>query len=50
MVYDYIFENTHSISVIGTNKKKDTILDRITVNRKMGIQLRNGYKSMYSMR
>ena len=49
-IYDYIFENAHSLPVIDTNKRRGIINDRLTVNRKVGIELRNEYSSMYSMR
>jgi hypothetical protein len=49
-IYDYIFENSHSLPVIDTNKRRGIINDRLTVNRKIGIELRNKYSSMYSMR
>ena len=49
-IYDYIFENAHSLPVIDTNKRRGIIDERLTVNRKIGIELRNEYSSMYSMR
>ncbi len=49
-IYDYIFENAHSLPVIDTNKRGGIINDRLTVNRRIGIELRKGYSSMYSMR
>ena len=49
-IYDYIFENAHSLPVIDTNKRRGIINDRLTVNRKIGIELRKEYSSMYSMR
>ena len=39
-VYDYIFENTHAIPVIDTNRRRGIIEDRLTFNRKLGIALR----------
>ena len=49
-IYDYIFENAHSLPVIDTNKRRGIINDRLTVNRRIGTELRNEYSSMYSMR
>ena len=49
-IYDYIFENAHSLPVIDTNKRRGIINDRLTVNRRIGIELRKEYSSMYSMR
>ena len=49
-IYDYIFENAHSLPVIDTNRRRGIINDRLTVNRRIGIELRNEYSSMYSMR
>ena len=39
-VYDYVFENTHSIPVIDTNKRRGIINDRLTVNRKIGNRIK----------
>ena len=49
-IYDYVFENTHSIPVIDTNGRRDIRPERLTVNRKIGIDLRREYSSMYSLR
>ena len=49
-VYDYIFENTHSLPVIDTNRRRGIINDRLTVNRKIGIELRKRESSMYKLR
>jgi len=49
-IYDYIFENTHSIPVIDTNKRRGIRPERLTVNRRIGIDLRKEYSSMYSLR
>ena len=49
-IYDYIFENAHSLPGIDTNNRRGIINDRLTVNRKIGIELRNEYSSMYTMR
>ena len=39
-IYDYVFENTHSIPVIDTNGRRGIRPERLTVNRKIGIDLR----------
>ena len=49
-IYDYIFENIHSLSVIDTNKRRDIINESFTVSRRIGIELIKEYSSMYSMR
>ncbi len=48
--YDYVFENTHSIPVIDTNRRRGIIQERLSVNRNIGIDLRKEYSSMYSLR
>ena len=35
-IYDYIFENAHSLLVIDTNKRRRIINERLTMNRKIG--------------
>ena len=42
-IYDYIFENTHCIPVIDTNKRRGIRPERLTVNRMIGIDLRREY-------
>lgn len=49
-IYDYIFENTHSIPVIDTNRRRGIVPERLSVNRKIGIDLRRKYSSLYSLR
>ena len=49
-IYDYIFENTHSIPVIDTNKRRGIVPERLSVNRRIDIDLRREYASMYSLR
>ena len=49
-IYDYIFENTHAVPVIDTNRRRGIINDRLTVNRKIGIELRKRESSMYKLR
>ena len=49
-IYDYIFENAHALPVIDTNRRRGIINEKLTVNRRIGIELRKEYSSMYSMR
>ncbi len=49
-VYDYIFENSHSVPVIDTNRRRGIINDRLTYNRKIGIELRKREYSRYKLR
>ena len=49
-IYDCVFENTHAIPIIDTNKRRGIIPDRLRVNRKIGIDLRKAYASLYSLR
>ncbi len=39
-IYGYIFENAHSLPVIDTNKRRDIVNDRLTVNRRIELELR----------
>ena len=39
-IYDYIYENTHAMPVIDTNRRRGIVQDRLTYNRKLGIALR----------
>ena len=48
-IYDYIFENTHSIPVIDTNRRRGIVPERLSVNRRIGIDLRKEYASLYSL-
>ena len=45
-----MFENTHALPVIDTNKRGGIIPDRLMVNRKIGIDLRKEHASLYSLR
>ena len=45
-----MFENTHALPVIGTNKKRGIVDNRLPLNRKIGIELRKEYASMYPLR
>ncbi len=49
-IYDYMFENTHALPVIDTNKRRGIVSERLTVNRKIGIDLRKEHGSMYTLR
>ena len=48
--YDYVFENTHALPIIDTNKRRGIIPDRLPVNRKIGIELRREHTALYSLR
>ncbi len=48
--YDYVFENTHALPVIDTNRRRGIVPERLSVNRKIGIDLRREYASLYSLR
>ena len=41
-IYDYIFENTHCIPIIDTNMRRVIVPERLSMNRKMGIDPRKG--------
>jgi transposase len=49
-IYDYIFDNTHSTPVIDTNRRRGIVPGRLSVNRRIGIDLRKEYASLYSLR
>ena len=49
-IYDYVFENTHALPIIDTNKRRGIIPNRLPMNRKIGIDLRKEYASMYPLR
>ena len=49
-IYDYVFENTHSLPIIDTNRRRGIVPERLSVNRRIGIDLRREYSSMYSLR
>ena len=44
-----MFENTHALPVIDTNKRRGIRPERLTMNRKIGIDLRNEYAALYSL-
>ena len=45
-----MFENTHSLPIIDTNRRRGIIPERLSVNRRIGIDLRREYSSLYSLR
>jgi hypothetical protein len=45
-----VFENTHSLPIIDTNRRRGIIHERLSMNRKIGIDLRREYSSLYSLR
>ena len=49
-IYDYIFENTHAMPVIDTNRRRGIVEDRLTYNRKLGIALKKKESSRYKLR
>jgi transposase len=49
-IYDYVFKNTHALPVIDTNKRRGIRPERLTMNRKIGIDLRNEYAALCSLR
>ena len=49
-IYDYIFENAHAIPVIDTNRRGGIVEDRLSYNRKLGIELRKKESSRYKLR
>ena len=49
-IYNYIFENTHAMPVIDTNRRRSIVEDRLTYNRKLGMALRKKESSRYKLR
>ena len=49
-IYDYVFENTHALPVIDTNKRRGIVENNLTFNRKQGIIIRKSEKSRYRFR
>ena len=49
-IYDYIFENTHSLPIIDTNRRRGIVENKLTYNRKLGIGLRKKESSRYKLR
>ena len=48
-IYNYVFENTHALPVIDTNRRRGIVPERLSVNRRIGIDLRKEYASLYSL-
>lgn len=48
--FAYLFENTHFIPVIDTNRGRGIVPQRLSVNHRVGIDLRREYASLYYMR
>ncbi len=49
-IYEYVFENTHALPIIDTNKRRGIVDNRLSVNRKIGIDQRKEYAPMYPLR
>ena len=49
-IYDYIFENSHAVPVIHTNKRMRIVEDKLAYNTKLGILIRKGESSRYKLR
>ena len=49
-IYDYIFENTHAVPVIDTNRRRGIVEDKLTYKRKLGIAIRKKESSRYKLR
>ena len=49
-IYYYVFENTHSLSIIDTNRRRGIFPQRLPVNLRIGIDLSREYSSLYSLR
>ena len=47
--YDYVFENTHALPVIDTNKRRGVVPEWLSVNRKIGIDLRREIERTFSI-
>jgi hypothetical protein len=45
-----VFENTHALPVIDTNRRRGIVPERLQVNRKICIDLRREHASPYSLR
>lgn len=42
-IYDYIFEITHSMPVIDTNRRRGIILEKLIMNRYIGFEIRKNH-------
>ena len=49
-IYDYIMDNTHSIPVIDTNRRRGIVPDNLAFSRKQGIIIREREKARYRLR
>jgi len=49
-IYDYIFENTHSLPVIDTNRRGGIRSEKLSMNRRIGMEIRENNSGMYSLR
>jgi len=49
-IYDYIFENTHSLPVINTNRRRGIGSEKLSMNRRIGMEIRENNSGMYSLR
>ena len=49
-IYDYIFENSHAVPVIDTNRRRGIVEDKLTYNRKLGISIKKKDSSKYKLR
>ena len=49
-IYDYIFENTHAMPVIDTNRRRGIVENKLSYNRKLGIVLGKKESSRYKLR
>ena len=49
-IYDYVFENTHALPVIYTNKRRGIVENNFTFNRKQDIIIRRSEKTRYRLR
>ena len=48
-IYDYVFENTHLLPVIDINRRRGIVPERLSVNRKIGIDLRKEHFRLYTL-
>lgn len=49
-IYEYLFNNTESSPIIGTNSKRGIIDERLNHARKNGIEIRRKEAAKYSLR
>ena len=48
-IYDYVFENTHALPVIDTNRRRGIVSHKLSVNRKIDIDLRREIERTFSI-